>query len=135
MLNMIKLIVQLFKTITMIQSKEQYDSVMQQINLLMGKGSDNISNEELITLKLLAEAAQAYEQKIYNVKSPETLQGILELFMFEAKMNQKQFAAFLGISETKLSFVLNGKRRPDVDLLKLLHTKLNLDAAVLLQAA
>lgn len=119
----------------MIQSKEQYDSVMQQINLLMSKGSENISKEESLTLKLLAEAAQAYEQTVYKIKSPETLQGILELLMFEAHMNQKQFAAFLGISETKLSFVLNGKRRPDVDFLKLLHTKLNLDASVLLQAA
>ena len=119
----------------MIQSKEQYDSVMQQINLLMSKGSENISKEESLTLKLLAEAAQAYEQTVYKIKSPETLQGILELLMFEAHMNQKQFAAFLGISETKLSFVLNGTRRPDVDFLKLLHTKLNLDASVLLQAA
>lgn len=119
----------------MIRSKEQYEKVMHQIDLLMAKGSKTITAEEAETIKLLAEAAQQFEQKIYKVKVPESLQGILELLMFESKMNQKQFAAFLGISETKLSFVLNGKRRPDVDFLKLLHTRLNLDAAVLLQAA
>lgn len=43
---------------------------MQQINLLMSKGSENITNEESLTLKLLAEAGQAYEQKNYQIKSP-----------------------------------------------------------------
>lgn len=119
----------------MIRTKEQYEKVMHQIDLLMSKGSSSVTAAEEETIKLLAEAAQQYEQKLYKVKAPESLQGILELLMFESKMNQKQFAAFLGMSQTKLSFVLNGKRRPDIDFLKLLHTRLNIDASVLLQAA
>jgi HTH-type transcriptional regulator / antitoxin HigA len=119
----------------MITTKSQYETVMNQIETLMSKGSKNISKEEGITIKLLAQAAQEYEQKIFNIRKPETLQGILELYMFESKMSQKKFAAFLGISETKLSFIINGKRRPDIDLLKTLHSKLNIDAAILLEAA
>lgn len=57
----------------MIHSKEQYDEVMQQISLLVVKGSENTSIEESLALKSLAEAAQAYEQRVYKIKSPAAI--------------------------------------------------------------
>lgn len=119
----------------MIQSKTQYDAVMQQINTIMQKGSKTITTEEEAVLRVLSESAQAFEEQYYQIKGPVTVGSLLELYMYEHALNQRELAALLGISPTKLSFLINGKRRPDVDLLKSLHRLLRLDAAVLLETA
>lgn len=119
----------------MIQTKKQYDAVMEQINAIMQKGSKAITTEEEAVLRVLSESAQAFEELYYQIKSPVTIGSLLELYMYERSINQRQLAAVLAVSPTKLSFVINGKRRADVDLLKLLHRLLRLDPAVLLETA
>jgi HTH-type transcriptional regulator/antitoxin HigA len=45
-----------------ITSEVEYKEVMQRINALMAKGSENVNKEELNEIRKLAEAAQQYEQ-------------------------------------------------------------------------
>ncbi len=49
--------------ISNIDSKASYGEVMQEIDYLMNKGSENVSAEELNEIKNLSFAAQQYEQK------------------------------------------------------------------------
>jgi hypothetical protein len=46
-----------------IDSKASYGEVMQEIDYLMNKGSENVSAEELNEIKNLSFAAQQYEKK------------------------------------------------------------------------
>ena len=55
--------------------------------------------------------------------------------MYEMKLKQKQMAKILHISDAKLSLVISGKQKPDVELLKRVHTELNVDAHLLLSLA
>ena len=45
----------------------------------------------------------------------------------------KDLARKLNISDAKLSLIMNGKQKPDVDFLKAVHTQLHVDAEFILQ--
>ncbi len=53
--------------------------------------------------------------------------------MYEMKLKQHELAKKLGVSNAKLSLVLNGKQKPDLLFIKAVHTKLNVDADFILQ--
>ncbi len=116
-----------------IESDSDYAIVMTKIDSLMAKGSENVSKEELAEIRELASAAQNYEQQKYVIAAPKTLNGMIEMRMFEMRLKQKDLAKKLNISDAKLSLIMNGKQRPDVDFLKAVHTELNVDAEFILQ--
>ena len=118
-----------------IENEHDYDSVMKKIDALMAKGSTNISKEELTEIRSLALSAQSYEQKKYVIAAPSTLSGMVEMRMYEMRLKQRDLAKKLKISDAKLSLIMNGKQRPDVDFLKAVHKELNVDAEFILQHA
>ncbi|HEX8350623.1 MAG TPA: helix-turn-helix domain-containing protein [Hymenobacter sp.] len=81
----------------------------------------------------LRDAIDAYEvAQGHEPPLPKTLAGRLELEMFKLRMKQKQFALLLGITETRLSEVMRGRRQPNLDLIKRLHTRLHISGDELL---
>ena len=118
-----------------IESAREYNALMKKIDALMKKGENNLTNDEANKLRNLALAAQAYEKTIYTIPAPKTLEGIIELKMYERKLKQKELAKLLGIGEPKLSQILSKKRKPDLDFLKAAHAHLGIDGNVLLEYA
>ena len=116
-----------------INNESDYTAVMAKIDSLMSKGSKNISKEELAEIRTLALAAQHYEQQKYVIAAPSTLSGMIEMRMYEMRLKQKDLAKKLNISDAKLSLIMNGKQKPDVEFLKAVHTELHVDAAFILQ--
>ena len=110
-----------------------YATVMAKIDGLMAKGSNNVSQEELEEIRQLALAAQGYEQQKYVVAAPKTLTGMIEMRMYEMRLKQKTLARKLNISDAKLSLIMNGKQKPDVDFLKAVYIELKVDADFILQ--
>lgn len=53
--------------------------------------------------------------------------------MSRLRMKQKQFAQLLGISESRVNEVINGCRAPNIDLVKRLHTTLQVSGEKLLE--
>lgn len=115
-----------------IDNDSDHAIVMSKIEGLMAKGSENVSKEELAEIRRLALLAQDYEQKKYVIAAPKTLNGMIEMRMYEMRLKQKDLAKKLNISDAKLSLIMNGKQKPDVDFLKAVHTKLNVDADFIL---
>ena len=99
----------------------------------MKKGETRLTIKQAEELRKLAIAAQAYEKAIYTIPAPTTLEGLIELKMYERKLKQKQLAKLLGIGESKLSQIMSKKRKPDVAFLKALHTLLGIDGNILLE--
>lgn len=118
-----------------IENEKNYDATMEKIDALMKKGEDNLTNEEATQLRKLALAAQAYEKSIYTIPAPKTLEGLIELKMYERKLKQKDLAILLGIAEPKLSQIMSKKRKPDVAFLKAAHKRLGIDGNILLEYA
>ncbi|MBS1532127.1 MAG: helix-turn-helix domain-containing protein [Bacteroidetes bacterium] len=121
------------ETITNVKNEHDYKAVMNHIDSLMAKGSENVSKEELAEIRELALAAQQYEQNKYTIALPQTLTGMIEMRMYELHLKQKDLAKKLNISDTKLSMIMTGKQKPDVNFLKAVHTQLDVDAGFILQ--
>ncbi|HWK07592.1 MAG TPA: helix-turn-helix domain-containing protein [Puia sp.] len=115
-----------------IKTEAQYKKSMDEILTLMNKGEANLSRSQTDKLRTLALAAQSYEKSIYTIPPPTTLEGMIELKMYERRLKQKELAKLMGLSEPKLSQILTGKRVPDVAFLKAAHQKLGIDASFLL---
>jgi HTH-type transcriptional regulator/antitoxin HigA len=118
-----------------IVNESEYNQVMNKIDILMAKGSDNVSKDELMEIRSLAQSAQTYEQNKYAIEAPTTLIGMVEMRMFELKLKQKELAKKLKVSDAKLSLIMNGKQKPGVEFLKAVYAELDIDAEFILEHA
>ncbi len=114
------------------KTETEYNKAMEEILKLMNKGEAALTKPETEKLRSLSLAAQAYEKTIYTIPAPATVEGMIELRMYEMKLKQKELAKLMGIAEPKLSQILSGKRVPDVQFLKAAYQKLNIDPGFLL---
>lgn len=115
-----------------IRTKADYEKAAQEVFDLMNKGEKNVTKEEKEKIVSLGLKLQAYEKKLYPIEKPRTLNGMIELKMYERKIKQAQLAKKLKLSEAKLSLILNGKQKPDVTFLKGIRKELKIDADFIL---
>ncbi len=119
-----------------IKSKKEYHENMVAIYNLMNKGEKNLTKAELKILTAMSIAAENYEETVLGLKSlkePGTIAEIVELKLFENKMTQASLSNQIGISKSKVSEILNGKRKADIPFLKGIHKVLKIDAGLLLE--
>ena len=117
-----------------IKSKEAYDLTMKEIDFLMKKGEINLRQKELERLRILAEAAERYEDTYDPLPLPQGLPEMIRMRMFQMQLNQSFAAKLLGVSDAKFSLIMSGKQKPDVYFIKAIHDKLKVDANMILQA-
>lgn len=118
-----------------VENEKDYNATMKKVDALMKKGETKLTNKEAEGLRSLALAAQVYEKSIYTIPAPKTLEGLIELKMYERRLKQKELARLMGIGEPKLSQIMSKKRKPDVAFLKAAHKFLGIDGNVLLEYA
>ena len=121
-----------------IKTRQAYHETMVAIYNLMNKGEANLSADELIQLSKMSLAVEKYEDDVLGLqpkKEPETISELVQLKLFEHKMTQAKLAEELGIGKSKMSEILSGKRKPDVDFLKGVYKLLKINAEFLLEHA
>ncbi|TRZ75397.1 MAG: helix-turn-helix domain-containing protein [Chitinophagaceae bacterium] len=121
-----------------ITSKKEYHKMMIEIYNLMDKGGSNLTKLELKKMSKMSIAAELYEDNVLGLKpkkEPETIPELVELKLFENKMTQAKLAEEIGLAKSKVSEILNGKRKADIPFLKGIHKVLKIDAGVLLEIA
>lgn len=114
-------------------SKEAYEVTMTEIEKLMKIGEKNLSPSSIKRLKTLSKAAEAYEDRHEQMPVSTSLRDILSVKFSQMGINQAYAAQLLGVSETKLSQILNGRQKPDVRLLKAIHVQLKVDGNTLME--
>jgi len=97
-------------------------------------GFEFLSGKEKGLLEKYTAIVKVYEDEHYNIPMPQTIEGLIELKMYENKMKQKDLAKLMDVTETKLSEILHSKRKPGIVFLKAMHQKLGIDGNVLLKA-
>ena len=125
-----------------IKNEEEYNQVMEKVAVYLQKATKNggfqqLDNAEREDLRHLSLVAEAWEDGIplMPIRQPKTLVEMIELKMFERKMKQKDLAALLQVSTTRLSEVLQGKRKVSLDLAKRLYQSLGIDPHFILETA
>ena len=111
-----------------------YKKVISKVDKLMSLGSSNVTKKELAEIKALPQSAQLFEQNKYFIEAPTTLTGIIEMRMFELQLKQKNLAKKVNKSDTKLSLIMSGKQKPDIQFLKTVHKELKVSGDFLLEA-
>lgn len=125
-----------------IESQTQYLQVMEQVENYLKKathqgGFHTLPATERTELQRLSRIAEAWEDSIPTmpIRQPQTLREMIALKMYERKLKQKDLAGLLEISTTRLSEVMQGKRKINLDLAKRLYNVLKIDASFILETA
>lgn len=123
---------------TEIISKEEYTIAQKKMNDLLAiatkKGGFNfLTEEENTALSVNTQIVKQYEDMQYTIPLPQTVQGLIELKMFEKKLKQKELAKMLNTTDTKLSEIMHHKRKPSLSFLKAMNQILGIDGNLLLK--
>jgi HTH-type transcriptional regulator/antitoxin HigA len=119
-----------------VNTQGEYNQAMEVIETYLAKGSVNMTEAGLAELQRLSLLVERYEEEHYPMPvEPATLPEMIRLRMFQQNMKQRDTAKALGITETRLSEVLTGKRKVNMDLAKRLHDKLHIRAEYILKTA
>jgi HTH-type transcriptional regulator / antitoxin HigA len=128
--------------VTQVTNEKDYKETVATIETYLqkatqGGGFESLSQAEANELHRLSVMAEAYEDSIplMPIRQPKTLVEMIELKMYQRKLKQKDLAKLLAIPESRLSEVLKGKRKVNLDLAKRLHDRLQIDATFILQKA
>ena len=109
---------------------------MAAIEPFLQKGFEHLTIEEDEELARMTSLIEEYEAVHYPLPfKPKTLVEMLELKMFERKLKQKELAKVLQVTENRISEVMNGKRKVNMDLAKRLYLELNIDPHFILTHA
>lgn len=123
-----------------IKNDFEHEVIASKIEELLKKSSSNggfnsLTKEETLLLKNLSLLVEEYEDNqlhLMPIKVPKTLIEMIRFKMYEMNIKQKQLATLLEMSEARISELLNGKRKLNLEIAKKLHRKLNIDAKFLL---
>ncbi len=98
-------------------------------------GFDHLTKKESADLNTYTQTVKTYEDTHYTIPLPQTVQGLIELKMFENKLKQKELAKMLNTTDTKLSEIMHNKRKPSISFLKAMNQILGIDGNLLLKIA
>jgi HTH-type transcriptional regulator/antitoxin HigA len=121
-----------------LHTKRSYHEAMVRVYTLMDRGEQSLSIAETDELTRLAAEVERYEDEVLGLdgdKKADTLGGIVLRALFDRRMTQAQLAEKAAMPPSKVSGILNGKRKPDVAFLKAVHNILGIDAERLLRCA
>ncbi len=123
-------------TIQSISNESEYQAALATIEPFLQKGFDNLTSEEDEELARMTSLIEEYEAVHYPLPfKPKNIIEMLELKMFERRLKQKDLAKVLHITENRISEVMNGKRKVNMDLAKRLYLELNIDPHFILTHA
>ena len=119
---------------TNITNKQQYYQAMAEIESYLQKGFSKLTMEEDDRLDALSKAVEAWELKEYPMPVQPSLPEILVYLMQYKRSSQAELSESLSISKSLLSEILNGKKKPNLELIINLHKNFGIDANILLES-
>lgn len=112
-----------------IKTTSDHKWALKQIDTLMLK--DKLREEDVRNLEVLAILVEKYESEHFPVQLPTPSEAI-EFRIDQLGINRTELATTIDFPKSRVSEVLNGKRKPSLDMMRALHEKLGIPANVLL---
>jgi len=98
-------------------------------------GFEHLSATQKVALEKYTLIVKTYEDANFTIPMPQTVQGLIELKMYEKKLKQKDLAKLLNTTDTKLSEIMHYKRKPSLSFIKAMNEVLGIDGNLLLKIA
>lgn len=114
--------------ITVIKTEEQYETALSRLDEIFDakKGSKNADELELLSLLI-----EKYENEHYSIDFPDPIEAI-KFRMDQLGYKQKDLAKAIGL-KSRVSEILNRKRKLSIDMIRKLHAILGIPTDVLIQ--
>ena len=113
-----------------IRTERDHTDALRRIELLWGSAQGTAAGDELDVLVTLVEA---FERENYLIDLPDPIEAI----KFRLEQEGKDYKALIGVigQRTRVYEVMRGARPLSLNMIRNLHRKLEIPAAVLIQAA
>jgi antitoxin component HigA of HigAB toxin-antitoxin module len=125
-------------------SRKEYDEIKAKVEALIAEATDKgmlepeMDNEYTRQISDLSKLMAQYEDEymeILPLREKTPLIRSIEDYFYAHNMKQKEGAQYLGINESVFSQILSGKRRITMPIAKRLHSKLGINADMILKYA
>lgn len=111
-----------------IQTAKEHEKALKHVEALMDAKPGSAQEEELELWVLLIER---YEQEQFPIEEPDPIEAI-KFRMDQLGLKPKDLRVYIG-QKSKVSEVLNRKRPLSLSMIRALHNKLGIPAAILVQ--
>lgn len=111
-----------------IKTEADYKEALNRIEEIFDAQTGSPESDELDILGLMVDE---YENKYYPIEAPDPIEAI-KIRMEEMQLKQKDLINEIG-GKSRVSEVLNRKRRLTIDMVRNLTTRLNLSANLLIK--
>lgn len=125
-------------------TRKQYDEAKARAEQLIAEATQkgmlepDMDNAYIQEIAALSQLMADYEDEYLHIlplrkKSP--LISSIEDYFYAHGMRQKDGARFLGVNESQFSQIMSGRRRISMSFAKRLHSKMGIDANIILEYA
>ena len=116
-----------------IKNEAAYRAALKRVEQLEELVDDDNPNmdENALELDMLIDMIEEYEDIHYPIGKP-SLVDTIKLRLYEMGITQSKLAEILGLSNARVSEILNGKSEPSLKIGRELSRKLNIDPAIVL---
>ncbi|ADN09224.1 helix-turn-helix domain-containing protein [Sulfurimonas autotrophica] len=104
-----------------IKSEKDYNDALLKIKTLMNAKPNTPQMDEL---EVLATLVEVYEEQFHKIEAPDPIEAI-KFRMEQENLKQKDLVAIVG-SKSRVSEVLNRKRKLTIEMIRNLHTALHI---------
>jgi HTH-type transcriptional regulator / antitoxin HigA len=115
--------------VKLIKTKKDYSQALKRLEMIFDAKKGSAEGDELEVLGILIER---YEDEHFPVGLPDPVEAI-KFRMEQLGYNQADLAKVIGL-KSRASEILNKKRKLSLDMIRQLHTKLNIPTDVLIQS-
>ena len=112
-----------------IRTKKDYKAALDRIYILMQKDLE-VNSKEYDELDLLSILVEQYESKNFPIELPDPIEAI-KFRLEQLNLKPSDLVTILG-SKSRVSEILNRKRKLSLSIIRVLHNKLNIPASSLI---
>ncbi len=109
-----------------IKTEKDYDKALERLEVIFDASPNSKEGDEAEILWLLIEN---YENESYPIEAPDPIEAI-KIRMEEMEFKQKDLVGVIG-GKSRVSEILNKKKRLTVDMIRKLEEKLHISASIL----
>ncbi len=118
---------------TKLENEVQYQWALKRVEELFPLVQEDAREDDPLRmeLQLLGNLVADYDEEHYPVGTPSLIE-VIKLRMYEMGLTQTSLAKLIGVSPSRISEYISGKKEPTLKQARVISQKLNIDASIVL---